>query len=272
MMFVVGFLPPPPITRESHGPNTLRVLVLVAVILGAVVLVAWVLKPVVAMRLHRRETLAGTNSGDGAGSANARWNENWSPTPETVDNGESDPTSFDEPSQLSGVMLDAPQSAPVDAPAQVDELATTSSECGTPVDAIGAEEGLLSEPLPEADNETADIVAVTATVRMLLDRANAGRVREGFALYSEPALQRFRDETGLAAEEFDRAFEAVPPPPPDQRAELAAITDIDRLKDGRIRALISYGNGGSYPSPEYFTFVRSDGDEWLIDEIASADG
>src|SRR5262249_44484497 len=114
-----------------------------------------------------------------------------------------------------------------------------------------------------------DIVGITLTVRELLDHANAGQLLRGFALYSESFLQRFRAETGLSAEEFEATFAAAPAPPPEARRELAAITDVEGLADGRVIALVTYVNGEEHPAPERYTFVRADGERWLIDDIAT---
>lgn len=261
-MGIVVFLPPPPGTPESSadgGPSTLQVLMIVALILGAVVLIAWLLKPLVAKRLRGHETVAQPN----ANSALSRWNESWLQNTAADENGDEPGGTTEREAAQSEPEVEAPAIVAVDASLPV-EVVTESA----PI-AIESNDDVAEEPGDE-DNESADIVAITSTVRTLLERANAGRVLEGFALYSETALQRFRDDMGLSPEEFDSAFDAVPAPPPDQQAELAAITDVERLPDGRIRALVNYGNGGSYPPPEYFTFVPANGDGWLIDEIAAA--
>jgi hypothetical protein len=262
---LVGFLPPPPGTPESPpngGPNTLLVLVIVGLILGAVVLVAWLLKPLVAKRLRVQETMVQPDSETNSEVANARWNDSWANVSKLDDNVDTTPEVPGELVPPTGVEPNLLQDRDAEESAEDSETTTEPETKETQIQVIQAEE----------NSETADIIAITTTVRTLLERANAGRIRDGFALYTDAALERFREETGLAPDEFDRAFEAVPPPPSDQQAELAAITDVDRLPDGRIRALISYGNGGTFPPPEYFTFVRANGDKWLIDEIAPAGG
>jgi hypothetical protein len=111
-----------------------------------------------------------------------------------------------------------------------------------------------------------EIVGITLTVRELVDFANAGQLLRGFDLYSESYLRRFRAETGLTDEQFAEEYGAIPAPPPEARIELAAVTEVEALPDGRVRALISFGNGGSPPPPERFVFVRG-ADRWLIDDI-----
>jgi hypothetical protein len=262
MMQIVVFLPPPPGTSASSpdaGPSTLEVLAIVTVILGAVVLIAWLLKPLVAKRLLRHETVAQAN----ADSAASRWDETWPRNSGTDDGREDATSSFD---RLAPDLGDEPETLST-VPAE-EFLALEHVTEPAPVE-IESPEGVTEAP-PVEDSNAADIVAIASTVRTLLERANTGRVREGFALYSEEALRRFRDEMGLTPDEFDAAFDEVPAPPPDQQAELAAITDVERLPDGRIRALVNYGNGGTSPPPEYFTFVLANGDGWLIDEIEAA--
>jgi hypothetical protein len=258
-MPMIAFLPPPPVSPESTssgGRDTWQVLVIVALILGAVVLVAWLLKPLVAKRLRGHEIMAPANSG----LSSTRWNETWSRNSDNEE-GRDDADNATEPPSLQRIIEpDTPRMEPEETTLLATESAPIAPE--SPEDAV-------EEPDVE-ESETAEIVAITSTVRTLLERANTGRVRDGFALYSEAALQRFRDDMGLSPEEFDAAFDEVPAPPPDQQAELAAITDIEKLPDGRIRALVNYGNGGTYPPPEYFTFVPANGEGWLIDEIAAA--
>lgn len=259
-MQIVAFLPPPPGSPESSsdgGPNTLLVLAIVALILGAVVLVAWLLKPFVAKRLRAYEPQAQSNGG----TASTRWNESWSRNSET--DGDEAETNLESP----GLQLD--DESDTDSGESVESSLLTEHVAKSTPDAIESSED-ETEETPVADSQTADIVAISATVRTLLERANAGRIREGFALYSEAALERFLDDLGLSSEDFDSAFNEAQAVPPERQAELAAITDVERLPDGRIRALVSYSNGGTFPPPEQFTFIRSNGDEWLIDEIAAA--
>lgn len=121
------------------------------------------------------------------------------------------------------------------------------------------------------DAET--VAAIAGTVRELLASANAGRLLRGFALYSEDHLQRFRAETGLTEEEFTAIFATVPPPPPEARVELDAVSAVERLPDGRVRAVVTYRQMGAVPPPpERYTFVRAaSGDRWLIDEITTVE-
>jgi hypothetical protein len=130
----------------------------------------------------------------------------------------------------------------------------------------GEEGGVAAEPEPTVDAE--EIAAITLTVRELLDYANSGQLLRGFGLYSATYLQRFRAESGLSDEEFAATFGQVPAPPPEARAELAAITEVDVLPDGRLGALVTYSDGDAAPPPERFVFVRADG-RWLIDDIVA---
>ncbi|MEA2594307.1 MAG: hypothetical protein QOF01_776 [Thermomicrobiales bacterium] len=223
-------LPPPPgIPERGDGNGSLMAVPIAAIILGIVVLIAWLLKPLAARRLAEEESAAPDAEPEAGEPFSARWNEAWSPK-----RGD------------AGISPRMPEA----------ELVPES-----PTGEIVAAE--------EDDVTTGTIAGITLTVRELLENANTGQLLRGFALYSEPYLQRFRAETGLSEEEFKQAFGEASAPPPEARAELAAVTDVEELPDGRVSALITYANGGSSPPPERFIFVHSTGDRWLIDDIAT---
>lgn len=259
MMAIVGFLPPPPLPEnpENWWRDPILVAAIVAVILGLVVLIAWLLKPMVIQRMRRDE------EGDEAERLSPermkQWNEAWAPHDETEQprqNRIAAPVDSVRAPRQESEDVPAGEAAPVESPASRVQAPAAVMEPAVPSTptAVGLEE----------------IIAITATVRALLERANSGRVRDGFSLYTDAAVDRFRIEMGLTEEEFKTAFDDVQPPPQDRKAELSAVSKIERLSDGRIRAAVSYGDGGSNPPPEVFTFVRSDDGQWLIDEIATA--
>jgi hypothetical protein len=236
---------PPGAPERSHGVDPIVVVAIVVVVLGVVVLIAWLLKPVVARRLTEAETA----------------------------------DAVAEPRQAEPVVEPGP--VDVDVPDASDEVSVEGRDFVPQID-LGtvapslppvAEPPRVEQPLAEIpqdrDGETDDIVGITLAVRELLDHANAGQLLRGFALYSESFFRRFRAETGLSAEEFEATFATVPAPPPEARAELAAITDVEWLADGRVTALVTYANGDQRPAPERYIFVRADGDRWLIDDIST---
>jgi len=227
------------------------VVLIVVAILGAVTLIAWLLKPMVAKRL-RAATPMTTVGENGTVPESRQWHDSWQATRERdAEQQDSVPESADQ------VLL--PSKASDD---DVIENETPEAEASS-LDASPT----VAKPSAWAESDSADIAGITETVRTLLDWANAGRVRDGFALYTDAARERFRADTGLTVAEFATAFEDISAPPSELQAELAAVTDVDRLPDGRIRAMINYRNGETSPNPEYFTFVRSASNKWLIDEI-----
>lgn len=223
-------LPPPPGTQRQDGVSTFVVIAIVVAILGGVVLIAWLLKPIVARRLI--ETDIGEVAAEGE----------------------------EAPAEPTPPETEVPTA-----------IAASTGERGDDVEPILDSRG-GAETAARVRGVGADEVAgITATVRELIDDANAGQLLRGFALYTEPFLQRFRAETGLSESEFEATFGATTAPPPEARAEIEAVTDFETLPDGRVRALVTYRDGGAAPPPERFTFVRADGDRWLIDDIAAAE-
>ena len=259
-MTIVGYLPPPPGTSTtetgSGGHQMWQIVLLAAAILGFVVLIAWLLKPIVSKRLRPEPVRAGSEDVAGDRSPDPLWTKQWTAPPET----ERRPNAATDQGSVSFVAIGEPK-----AESNVFEDSSTPR----PVAAPGNASSVNDDSESQVSSELSEIVAITSIARALLERANAGRVREGFELYSDAARKRFRSEMGLTPEEFDRAFDDVPALSPENRAELAAVTDVEWLEDGRVRALISYGNGGTFPPPERFTFVREHGTEWRIDDIES---
>jgi hypothetical protein len=260
-------LPNPPGTPErSTGVNQLVALGIVVVVLCTVVLIAWLLKPLVARRLAQPDVLETAN---GTGDATEAQTQTIASV-ETV--------------RVAPEVERADQQTQRGADVQASAAAVSPEDLGPPT---SVEVGPIAPPVrpssetpvveqafataaQDRDTETERIVGVTLTVRELLDYANTGQLLRGFALYTDSFLRRFRAESGLSEEEFEVSFAAVTPPPPEDRAALGAITDVEVLPDGRVSALVSYSNGDEAPPPERFIFVRADGERWLIDDIVAA--
>jgi hypothetical protein len=203
------------------------------------------------------------------------------------------PISGDEASsgeKLSGVDLDellrepaSPETAEGDA--VVDEVAegvdlddagpdAGHEEEQTVVSAIDLESPVarteVSVLAPAGDEiEERTLAALHQVVRDLLYSANSGELLHGFALYSDPFLFRFMDDSGMSEEEFREFFDAMGARPADQWDHLDQLSDLTLLPDGRIEATATYVDGDGKPSNgvERYRFVEVDG-HWMIDDIA----
>jgi hypothetical protein len=267
-------LPPPPGTPDrSDGVNAFVVIAIVVVVLGGVVLIAWLLKPLVARRLAETDAVEIASEVDEAEPATVPGDEKWADARADLEDAseahEAGQTPETTPVEIvvSEIRVEVANEIGVDVePIDIDPIAPPAEQV--------VEQLADGEPdIGEAHGQAVDadeIVGITLTVRELIDFANAGQLLRGFALYTEPFLRRFRAETGLSEDEFEATFGAVPAPPPEAQAKLAAITDVETLPDGRVSALVTFGNGDSPPAPERFFFVRVDGDRWLIDDIGTA--
>jgi hypothetical protein len=116
--------------------------------------------------------------------------------------------------------------------------------------------------------ETTTLAALHQVVRDLLYCANAGEVLQGFALYSDPYLFRFLDETGMTEEEFRDTFGSIKARPRDAWEHLDRLFDIVVLPGGAIAATASYVCARGKPTNglERYRFVEVDG-YWMIDDI-----
>jgi hypothetical protein len=236
-----GALPPPP-KPEQPGKevDVLVVIAIAVVILVAVILIAWLLKPLVVRRLSAEEATRAAEEAESEAPM-VGWEEVWTRRGRAAE------------AERAG----AEEGAAVSPREEVEErpLVETLAAAGPPT--------------PEREPGSEAIVGITLTVRELLEHANAGQPLRAFALYSEAFLARFKAESGLSDEAFLAEFGTAEPPPPEARAELAAVGEVEELPDGRVRAVIAYTNGGKPPPPERYTFVRAaTGDRWLIDDIA----
>jgi hypothetical protein len=174
--------------------------------------------------------------------------------------------------------LRAVASSPVK-PVVVDRPAASAVEASAPSPAeILPEPDALEPPArqfawtvaPEALPSEA-IIGATATVRELIAFANNGEFARGFSLYTDDFFRRFKADSGLSGDEFDGAYKETPPVAPDQRTEVASVTEVVELGPDRLTAKVSYTGGDAPPPDERFTFVRSTGDRWLIDNISPAE-
>ncbi len=115
---------------------------------------------------------------------------------------------------------------------------------------------------------------IIATIQDLLDCANAGRLLDGFALYSPEHLRRFMTEHGLTDDTLREAFGAAQPRG-DARLGLGAVLAAGQLSDGRVWAIIEYRDDPPSAAVviERYTFIWDPQQQrWLIDDIAAIDG
>jgi hypothetical protein len=138
---------------------------------------------------------------------------------------------------------------------------------------MNAMTGTPGPPNPDLDGEPADdatISGVTATVWELLACTNAGDLLRGYALFTDDYLRRIADTIPL--DTLDDGIGSVPRPP-EHWERLHDIDEIRLIADGKVSALVMFGERGSPlpPSAFQFVFVRS-GERWLIDEIMPGAG
>jgi hypothetical protein len=248
----------------DDGVDGWIVILTVVVVLGTVVLIAWLLKPLVVRRLIGEA--GAEQSEDTSEPQRAAWPDRQETTtsPLVV----ATRPELDEPFEEITPVDVSDEASEEAVEAEPTVVVTTTVEPPFVVSVPLAADETLSDEVDAAVNAE-EIVGITLTVRELLEFANAGQLLRGFDLYSESYLQRFRAETGLTDEQFVEEYGSIPAPPPEARIELTAVTDIESLSDGRVSALISFGNGEQPPRPERFVFVRDAG-RWLIDDITSA--
>jgi hypothetical protein len=134
----------------------------------------------------------------------------------------------------------------------------------------GGEPDVTSIDLQWIDTPT--LAALHQVVRELIYCANSGQLLHGFALYSDPFLFRFMDDTGLSEGEFRDAFGSVSARPREEWEHLDLLTDVERLPDGRIEATASYVDvkGAPVNGIERYRFIRVE-TGWQIDDISALD-
>lgn len=115
------------------------------------------------------------------------------------------------------------------------------------------------------------VEGVTTTVQKLLDAANRGDLRAGFACYTPEYLAEYQREHGLDAAALERMarLDAVPAEHP---LAIASITDVTIDPPHRLVATVAYStDSGASPLPERYTFFYDRGAEsWLVDGIEQA--
>ena len=121
---------------------------------------------------------------------------------------------------------------------------------------------------PLADAET--VAGVTATVREINACFNAGDFRRIFSLLTDEAIRGVAEEDPIPAEELRGFLEATPQAvPAEGRIAILAVTDVVRLADGRVGALVATIDPTRLeegPTTAHLTFVQADG-RWLVDDI-----
>jgi hypothetical protein len=258
LTLAVNNLPPPPgVPQSDNGVDPLVVSLIVLIVLGGVVIIAWLMKPIAARRL----------TDDGTNESSPLPVTGYDAWPQEHEGAGAGPSTEDVESAIEPLadQIVAADGSEPDREREDDEVAPSEVGEIVPPGPVSAPHAVV---VAESDNDDA-IVGITLAVRELLDYANSGQLLRGFSLYSEPFFKRYRAEMGLSDEEFAAEFSAIPAPPPEARVELAAVTDVEFLPDGRVNALITFDNGGTEPRSERFTFVRGTGDRWLIDDIAA---
>jgi hypothetical protein len=121
-----------------------------------------------------------------------------------------------------------------------------------------------------ADNLLA-LPRAQATIQQLLDATEKGQTAEGFALYSEAYLARFRQAYGLDEDMFAALLNpaATQEGPPIQ---LASLTDFESRSEGAIEVTAHYAQPpGAEILAERYRLVRDDAGRWLIDDIRPAE-
>lgn len=124
--------------------------------------------------------------------------------------------------------------------------------------------------------ETVDDVTlseITGTIQELLNCANAGRLLDGFALYSPNYLGRFMSEQGLTPESL-RAKCGAARPPTRAHIELDAVLAAGSLPGGAVWITVRYREGFSSGNPvgERYTLIwDSQRERWLIEDIVAVE-
>lgn len=173
-----------------------------------------------------------------------------------------EPNPADEPIEVIAAEPD-----PVDEPE--DLIAAETEPAALDVSVATAEPAAESTVLQtDGPVDTATLAALHQVVRDLIYCANAGELLQGFALYSDPYLFRFLDDSGMTETEFRDAYSQVKARPRALWDHLDLLSDMVVHDDGRISATASYVNGAGEPSNglERYRFVAVD-DVWMIDDI-----
>ncbi len=141
---------------------------------------------------------------------------------------------------------------------------TPSPEHATP-DARSAPAWFLSA----MDSQTSEAAtAIRATVDQLIDAANRGDLRSGFAVYTPELLARHQRMMGVDAGEFERLLRSEPNPPAAQLT-ITAVRDLAFDPPHRASATVEYAQSGNAAGfTEKISFQRDPQRRmWLIEQI-----
>jgi hypothetical protein len=129
--------------------------------------------------------------------------------------------------------------------------------------APGQERPLTQFPVDMTTRE-----GITSTIQELLFCANVGELLHGFALYTDRYLFQFLDDSRMSEEEFREAYSDIPAKDPADWTRIDALSDFQRLQDGRVSVQVRYIDGAEVDGAERF-IMRFDAhlDRWLIDDI-----
>lgn len=159
-----------------------------------------------------------------------------------------------------------PSAMCIRAPRTVDELIAIAGPRQTPV--IIDDFGNLPDSLPTGTPVDPD---TAAEIRVMLGEFAAcilsGELLRSYAYFSE----RFIQDAGPLDEGYLASLAATPTPEPDQTFySIDDVSQVERLRDGRVGAVVTAGGGCERSQPEptctfYAIFVQ-DQHGWVIDE------
>ncbi|MGD9711932.1 MAG: hypothetical protein AB7V46_07705 [Thermomicrobiales bacterium] len=112
---------------------------------------------------------------------------------------------------------------------------------------------------------------IRALLTLLVDAANRGDLRQGFALYTPELLARQQQAMGFDASAFERLLRSLPSPPA-VAIDISAVKDLTLDPPSRATALVQFtAIDGSAEYLERMQFQHdSTSDAWLIDSIEPA--
>ena len=152
-------------------------------------------------------------------------------------------------------------------PRDVEEFVGIAAEATPTVGMTGT--GTVEIPVGElADAET--VAAVTAVTREIYACFNAGDFRRAFSLLTDEAVLGFAEEEPIPEAELRGLLGATPEAvPAEGRTTILAVTDVVRLADGRVGALVASADPADPeegPTAVHLTFEQADG-RWLVDGV-----
>ena len=127
----------------------------------------------------------------------------------------------------------------------------------------GQERPLTQFPVDMATRE-----GITSTIQELLFCANVGELLHGFALYTDRYLFQFLDDSRMSEDEFREAYSDIPAKDPSDWTRIDAISDFERMEDGRVSVRVRYIDGAEVDGIERFIMkLDTHLERWLIDDI-----